>query len=348
MMETILCVDDEAANLNLLKQNLSSDYRLLFAKDGEAAIGMADKNVPDLILLDVMMPGLDGFQVCEKLKNAPATQHIPVMFVTAMNDIADEMQGFVAGGVDYITKPISGPIVRARVKTQITLSKLQSKLSDHVRTTSKQYSSLLKTAIEMLGEAGHYNDTDTGLHIWRMAAYARVLAEARGWTEEDSMLLELAAPMHDTGKIAIPDAILKKSAKLDGAEWEIMKTHAEVGAKLLSKSKTPLFMLAAEIAEYHHEKWDGSGYPHGVSGDAIPESARIVAIADVYDALTMRRPYKDPWPIDEAVAAIREGAGQHFDPDLVQLFVENLDRIEEVRVLWQTREEELAKAEAAA
>ena len=292
---TILIVDDEPANLGVLKNVLCDEYRLLFAKDGPKAIELATERQPDLILLDVMMPGMDGYEVCGRLKANAKTWRIPVIFVTAMSDIEDEARGFMVGAVDYIAKPVSAPIVNARVGTQVTLSRLKLNLDSQIGGYARQHDRLLKTAIQMLGEAGHYNDTDTGVHIWRMAAYAKAIAKAAGWGEDDANLMELAAPMHDTGKIAIPDAILKKPAKLNDDEWTVMKTHSESGADILSQSDTPLFMLAAEIARYHHERWDGAGYPSGLMGDDIPESARIVAIADVFDALTMRRPYKVSW-----------------------------------------------------
>jgi putative two-component system response regulator len=190
----------------------------------------------------------------------------------------------------------------------------------------------------MLGMAGHYNDTDTGVHIWRMSAYARELACALGWSATACVELELAAPMHDTGKIGIPGSILRKPGKLDAAEWEIMKQHARIGYEILSRSDAPVFRLAAEIALRHHERWDGSGYPDGLAGEAIPESARIVAIADVFDALTMKRPYKEAWPIDKTLATMRESSGTHFDPGMLERFIEILPRLLEIKATWDARE----------
>lgn len=192
----------------------------------------------------------------------------------------------------------------------------------------------------MLGVAGHHNDT--GLHIRRMAAYARALAEARGWDEERCELIELAAPVHDTGKIGIPDAILTKPGALDEAEWKVMREHTRIGCEILERSEAPVFRLAAEVALCHHEKWDGSGYPRGLRGEAIPESARIVAIADVFDALSMRRPYKEPWPIARIIEHHRSGSGTHFDPDLVKLFLADLVHILEIKAIWDTREPHVA------
>lgn len=190
----------------------------------------------------------------------------------------------------------------------------------------------------MLGVAGHYNDSDTGAHIWRMAAYARVLAEAVGWDTDRARLLEQAAPMHDTGKIGIPDEILKKPGKLNPREWTTMKRHTEIGFEILSRSRAPLFQLAAEVALNHHERWDGSGYPRGLSGSEIPESARIVAVADVFDALATRRPYKDPWPLDVVISKITEDSGSHFEPRLVDAFLASMPRILQVKTHWDQRE----------
>ncbi len=308
MIKKILVVDDEPNNLQLLKQVLNEQYQLLFATNGVKAMEAAAKHLPDLILLDIMMPGISGYETCERLKANPLTKDIPVIFVTAMGEVEQETHGFDVGGVDYIQKPISGPIVLRRVKTHLSLV--------HVQELEKSQ----KAAIYMLGEAGHYNDTDTGDHIWRIAAYSRALAEAAGWPEQMLDMLEFAAPMHDTGKIATPDNILKAPRKLTPEEWVIMKQHSEAGYNILSKSDTPLFRMAAEIARYHHEKWDGSGYPFGLSGEAIPESARIVAIADAYDALTMKRAYKEPWSIEDSMAEIIGKSGSQFDPRLVKLF----------------------------
>ena len=191
-----------------------------------------------------------------------------------------------------------------------------------------------KDAITMLGEAGHYNDTDTGVHIWRMADYAELLAKAVGYSQKKAELLRLAAPMHDSGKIGIPDSVLKKPAKLDKNEWEVMKSHSEVGYKILSQSDTPLFKMAATIALYHHEKWDGTGYTKGLKENDIPKIARIVAIADVFDALTMKRPYKNAWSVDDALAEIKYNVGKHFDPDLALKFIELKDELVNIKNKW--------------
>lgn len=318
----ILLVDDEPNNLKLLQQILKEHYQLIFAPNGEKALSAANTHHPDLILLDIMMPDMNGYQVCEKLKSQPATEDIPVIFVTAMGELEDETKGFDVGAVDFIQKPISGPIVLRRVKTHLSL----------VRT--KDLEDLAIASIRMLGEAGHYNDTDTGEHIWRMAAYSAAIARAAGWSKHQVETLELAAPMHDTGKIGIPDDVLKAPRKLTPEEWRVMQSHSQIGYEILSQSSNPIFQMAAQIALNHHEKWNGEGYPNGLAGDAIPECARIVAIADVFDALTMKRPYKEAWPIEKALTVIQQDADSHFEPRLVELFFSIQDEILEIKEKW--------------
>ena len=328
----ILVVDDLPQNLATLQQVLSSQYRLVFARNGAEAIAAAFKHLPSLILLDIEMPDMDGYSVCRSLKADPRTEAIPIIFVTSLSEIGDEAAGFAVGAVDYIIKPFSPAIVLARVRTHLSL----------VRTTLLEHA--YRDAIFMLGEAGHYNDNDTGLHIWRMAAYSAAIAAACGWSAEACHQLELAAPMHDTGKIGIPDAILRKPAKLDPDEWVVMKTHSRIGYEILSTSTAPIFQLAAEIALHHHERFDGSGYPGGLVGEAIPESARIVALADVFDALSMKRPYKEEWPLERIMATNRESTGSHFDPRIVEVFNSILPQILQIKKDWNARESESAPA----
>jgi putative two-component system response regulator len=318
----ILLVDDEANNLKVLQQILKDYYQLLFAINGEKALAAAVEHQPDIILLDVMMPGMDGYQVCRSLKANALTRNIPVIFVTAMSEIENESQGFDAGAVDYIQKPVSAPIVLRRVQTHLSLVRVEA-LDD-----------LARAAINMLGDAGHYNDLYTGDHIWRMADYSAALAEAVGWSPARVEMLKLAAPTHDTGKIGIPHNILKAPRALNPDEWEIMKTHAQIGYEILRKSDNPVFKMAAEIARFHHEKWDGSGYPLGLVGEAIPESARIVAIADVFDALTAIRPYKDSWSIEQTVHEMQARAGSHLDPQLLSIFMHIMPTILALKEKW--------------
>ena len=322
----LLLVDDEVTNLANLRAILAGEYPLMLARSGAEAIGLAVKHQPALILLDIQMPELDGYAVCRALKADPRTEGIPVIFVTALSEAGNEEAGFAAGGVDYLIKPVTAGIVRARVRTHLSLV--------HTKELEKRS----RDAIFMLGKAGHCNDADTGAHIWRMAAYARELAATIGWSPAECDLLDLAAPMHDTGKIGIPDAILRKPGTLDPDEWTVMKTHCVIGFAILSSSEAPVFRLAAEIARYHHERWDGSGYLERLAGEAIPASARIVAVADVFDALSMKRPYKEAWPLEQVMATLRAGAGSHFDPSLIAAFEGCLPRILELKADWDQRE----------
>ncbi|MDM8536177.1 response regulator [Desulfobacterales bacterium HSG17] len=340
----ILVVDDEPNNLSFLRQILMETYDLAFAPSGIKALEIIEKVNPDLVLLDIMMPKMDGYETCRRLKANPQTAKIPVIFVTAMSEVDDESYGFDVGCVDYITKPLSPPIVHARVGTHLTLFDQQLACEKLVAQRTKQLESSHSAAIHMLGEAGHYNDTDTGVHIWRMADYSAAIARCYGWHVEKTHFLELAAPMHDTGKIGIPDSILKKPGKLDTSEWQRMRTHSYIGYKILKKSDSPIFTMAAEVTYFHHEKWDGTGYPRQLKADQIPESARIVAIADVFDALTMKRPYKEEWPFDEAFSEIRNSAGTHFDPTLVDCFCSIKDEITGIKEKWTENETDFTSA----
>ena len=324
--DPILCVDDEPNNLGILRQVLKDSYPLVFARNGTEALIAVAKHRPSVVLLDVEMPDMDGYEVCRRLKRNPLSESIPVIFVSSHSDELDETAGFDAGGVDYIAKPISAPIVRARVRIHVSLVRAEALENSY------------RSAVYMLGEAGHYNDTETGAHIWRMAAYSRALAEASGWDEECCTLIELASAMHDTGKIGIPDGLLKKPGALDAEEWAIMKTHTRIGHGILAKGEAPLFQLAAEIALHHHERWDGSGYPLGLAGEDIPESARIVAVADVFDALSTKRPYKEAWPLERVLATIRESAGSHLDPHMVTRFLNIEPRILDIKARWGAQE----------
>lgn len=311
----VLIVDDEPANLKVMREVLGNQYRMSFAKSGDAALALLEKELPKLILLDIMMPDMNGFEVCQIVKRNPKTSHIPIIFVTALGDESDEYKGFELGAVDYITKPISPAIVRARVNTHLSLVQAEQLKQAHV------------DLVERLGRAAEYKDTDTGEHIVRMSQYSKVLALALGMDEQRAELLRQAAPMHDVGKIGIPDAILLKPGKLTSEEFDHMKEHTTIGAQILANSSSPLLQLAHTLAIEHHEKWDGSGYPNGIKGEEISVEGRIVAIADVFDALTSKRPYKEAWSVEKTVLHMQEQAGTHFDPALIELLVKNLDNI---------------------
>lgn len=322
----ILLVDDEPTNLRVLRQVLQAeDYRLSFARSGTDALTLIAQESVDLILLDVMMPDMTGLEVCERLKQNPATAHIPVIFVTALKDSADEAKGFEIGAVDYIIKPIVPAIVLARVKTHLSLIKADELRATHV------------DLIQRLGRAAEYKDNETGMHVQRMSRYAKIIALAYGFCEESADDLMMAAPMHDIGKIGIPDNILLKPGKLTTEEYEVMKGHAQIGGKILSNPSSHLIELAHSVAITHHEKWDGTGYPNGLSGDAIPIEGRIVALVDVFDALTSERPYKKAWSTEEAIHYITEQSGKHFDPDLVPLLQQELPKLLEIRDLFAER-----------
>ncbi|XPV75814.1 MAG: HD domain-containing phosphohydrolase [Desulfovibrio sp.] len=320
--QKILVVDDLPQNLQLMRQVLSDQYQLSFATDGKLALAAAEKHMPDLILMDVMMPNMDGYEACRELKKRPDLQHIPVVFVTAMGEEEDEKNGFDAGGVDYITKPIKAPIVKRRVQTHLSL----------VRVEELEKSRLL--IIERLGRAAEFKDNQTGLHVIRMSHYSKMLAEKCGMSESWCKQLFLAAPMHDIGKIGISDSIILKPGPLNDDEWEVMKKHPEMGADIIGHHDSELLAMAHRIALNHHEKWDGSGYPNGVAGEDIPLEARIIAIADVFDALTTKRPYKEAWEVPDALAHLEESAGSHLDPHLVKLFTEIMDDILMVMDKW--------------
>lgn len=325
MNRPLLIVDDEPANLAMLRQILSPEYTLVFARNGSEALAAVAKHHPALVLMDVEMPVMDGYSACRILKANPATESIPVVFVTSLSETGDETAGFDAGAVDYLVKPVSPPIVRARVRTHLSL------------VSAKQLAQSYDDAIYMLGEASEFKDTDTGTHIWRMAAYSSALAAAVGWDDKSCLQLEMAAPMHDIGKLGIPDAILHKPGKLDAQEWSVMQTHSEVGYKILSKSAAPLLHMAATIARHHHERWDGTGYPSALAGEDIPEMARIVAVADVFDALTTRRPYKEPWPLEKVMDTLQASAGSHFEPRLIEQFTRILPQILCIQEEWESR-----------
>jgi putative two-component system response regulator len=319
----ILVVDDEPANLRVLKHLLGDSYTLFYAKNGEEALRVVRQQIPDLLLLDVMMPGMTGFDVCKALKSDSLTATIPVIFVTALTEEHDEAEGFAVGGVDYITKPISSSVLMARVKTHLSLVK-----ADELKRTRLQ-------VVQRLGRAAEYKDNETGMHVMRMSHYSKVLAEAYGLSEVQVETLLHAAPMHDIGKIGIPDHIMLKPGKLTEEEFAIMKTHPDIGAEILGDADSDLLRVAKSVALTHHEKWDGTGYPKGLVGEQIPVEGRIVAVADVFDALTSVRPYKQAWSVAATVEFMEQQSGIHFEPKLVTLLVENLDAILEIKGKWR-------------
>ena len=330
--ETILVVDDTPENIDVLSGLLREDFKVKAALNGQRALKIANADEkPDMILLDIMMPEMDGYEVCRQLKANPATHNIPVIFITAKNQEEDEQQGFDLGAVDYITKPFSPSIVKSRVNTQLALYNQNQHLEKLVDERTQQLKNTRLEVIRRLGRAAEFKDNETGLHVIRMSHYTRLIAEAISPDEQWIDLIFNAAPMHDIGKIGIPDNILLKAGKLDDEEWNIMRRHPKIGSDIIGDDQSDLLKMAKEIAFCHHEKWDGTGYPRRLKGEEIPITARIVAIADVFDALTTERPYKKAWDIDAAVRLIDEESGKHFDPDLVKVFHSVLPEILDIR-----------------
>ncbi|QDQ25139.1 two-component system response regulator [Chitinimonas arctica] len=340
--QTVLIVDDTPDNIQLLSALLRDQYKTKVATSGYKAIEIAQSSQPDLILMDVMMPELDGYDTTRQLKQNPATADIPVIFLTAKSQVEDEELGLGIGAVDYIIKPISPPIVLARVRTHLALKSARQFLSDQnqhlehlVHERTNQLMQMQDATILAMASLAETRDNETGNHIRRTQNYVAALARALQahprfaavLSDENVALLYKSAPLHDIGKVGVPDRILLKPDKLDEAEWEIMKRHTIYGRDTILQVEKHLggsnsfLTFAREIAHYHQEKWDGSGYPEGLRGDAIPISARLMAVADVYDALISKRVYKPAFPHAQAVAMMREGRGSHFDPDVLDAFL---------------------------
>lgn len=329
--QVVLIVDDSPDNLDVLTHVLRAEYKVVASLNGSQALDLATNHIrPDIILLDILMPEMDGFEVCKQLKSNPQTRSIPVIFISASTEIRTEEMGFDVGAIDYISKPFSPSIVRARVKTHLALADQNRALHVKVKQRTGELQQTRLEIIRKLGRAAEYRDNETGMHVIRMSHYSRMLAKEYGGDDEWIETLFNAAPMHDVGKIGIPDQILLKPGKLDAQEWDIMCRHAEIGAEIIGDEDNPLLKMSKEIALCHHEKWDGNGYPRGLAGEEIPIEARIVAIADVFDALTSVRPYKEAWPIEKAVDFILSQSGKHFDPKLIAIFETLIDDFKEI------------------
>lgn len=360
---TVLVVDDTPDNLALMRELLRDDYQVQLANGGERALKIAAMEpCPDLILLDIMMPGMDGYEVCRRLKSNPKTRDIPVVFLTAKTDIEDERKGLEMGAVDYITKPISPPIVMVRVKNHLALKAHSDFLRDQndfleseVNKRTREVVAIQDVTILAMASLAETRDSETGNHIRRTQFYVKALAEklrthprfAGQLNDNYIQMLFKSAPLHDIGKVGIPDRILLKPGRLETAEFEIMKTHTTLGWDAIEHAERQLgtnvdfLSIAKEIALSHQEKWDGSGYPQGLAGDAIPLSARLMAIADVYDALISRRVYKNGMSHEQAVAIIEEGKGHHFDPDITDAFVAVQDEFCEIASRFSDSDEDM-------
>jgi putative two-component system response regulator len=340
----VLIVDDNPENLTVIGELLQPEHAVRAANSGLRALRLARMTPqPDLILLDVMMPEMDGYAVLQQLRAQPETAHIPVIFLTALNGSDDEERGLVKGAMDYITKPIRPPILLARVRAQLELKQARDQmqgrnqwLEAEVTRRMAENQRIQDVTIHALARLAEIRDNETGNHILRTQEYVRTLARRlqgnpRFAGRIDDRLIALlakSAPLHDIGKVGIPDRVLLKPGRLDADEWSIMKTHAQLGAEALEQAERDVahpvefLQIAKQIARSHHERWDGHGYPDGLVGDAIPLSARLMALADVYDALISQRVYKPPFPHEQAFAMILAERGRHFDPDVVDAFVD--------------------------
>jgi len=334
--DKVLLVDDSTSNLQLLHETLDGlGYKLLIAKNGKSALAIAAKANPSLILLDIMMPEVDGYEVCRRLKADENTSRIPVIFITALADEEDEAKGLGLGAVDYITKPIKPELVRARVRNHLELKRYRDHLEKLVAERTRRLALTQAVTIEGLATLAEYRDPETGGHIKRTQNYVKALAvklkehpRFRAELQDDTIeLLYISAPLHDLGKVGVRDSVLLKAGRLTEEEFEEMKKHTIYGEEALRITEQKLggdsfLHCAREIAYTHQEKWDGTGYPQGLKGDEIPISGRLMALADVYDALISKRVYKPPFPHEKAVEIIVEGRGRHFDPDIVDAFLE--------------------------
>lgn len=357
---TVLVVDDAEANIDLLVDILGEEYEVAVATDGPSALEFATAELPDLVLLDIMMPGMDGYEVCRHLKAQEATRDIPIVFVTALGDPQSEVHGLELGGVDYVHKPLTPAIVKARVRNHIQLKQAQSalaahnqRLEDEVRRRTEEIALTQEVTIQSLATLAEYRDPETGGHLQRTKNYVRVLARYLSnlaqWrtllTPEYATLLYKSAPLHDIGKVGIPDDILLKNGALTPEEFKVIKLHPAYGYEALRQASQQLgsnsfLQIAKDIVYTHHEKWDGSGYPQGLCGENIPIAGRLMAVADVYDALISKRVYKDPIPHKQAVAIIASETGTHFDPELVTAFLDTQDEMRNIALAFADCDEE--------
>jgi putative two-component system response regulator len=366
--KTILVVDDTPDNLVLMSDLLKDIYKVKVANTGEKALRIAQSDMPpDLILLDIMMPGMDGYEVCRQLKKQTSTQNIPVIFLTAKAGVADEKMGLELGAVDYLTKPISPPIALARVKNHLLLKASADFLRDksvflerEVVLRTQEVMAIQDVTILSMASLAETRDSETGNHIRRTQFYVKALAEklanhprfSSELTENYISLLFKSAPLHDIGKVGIPDNILLKPGRFEPHEFEIMKTHTTLGRDAIEHAEralgtpVPFLAMAKEIAYGHQEKWDGSGYPQGLAREDIPLSARLMAVADVYDALISRRVYKDGMPHEKAVQIMLDGRGQHFDPDMIDAFLELQDDFRAIARRFHDTDQDMADKKA--
>ena len=332
----ILVVDDEKQNLKLIETILLPlKYQVRLAADGEEALQKISEETPDLVLLDIMMPKMDGFEVARRLKKEDATKIIPIVMVTSLGELEDKVKALEAGADDFLVKPVDSVELKARIKSLLKVKAYNDTIRDYqksletevnrktseLRAAYEQIKAVTFETINKLSKAAEYLDDSTATHLQRISRYAEVIAKELKLDQETVESILYASPMHDVGKIGIPDHILMKPGKLTPEEWEIMKTHTVIGGKILEGSEQKLIRMAETIALTHHEKWDGTGYPKGMKGPEIPVVGRITAIADVFDALTSRRPYKEAFSFSKSLLIIKESRGTHFDPEIVDVFL---------------------------
>lgn len=337
----VLIVDDTADNIWFLAQALGDSAVVQAARDGNMALSLAARRPqPEIVLLDVQMPAMDGYEVCARLKESVETRDIPVIFVTALSEAGSEVRGLNLGAADYIHKPFDPAIVRARVRNLVEFKRYRDSLQDIIRTQTRALRKTQVGTIMALADTAEWRDPETGEHIKRTQEYVFLIANELGQspkyasvvTSDYKDMLFLCAPLHDMGKVSISDAILEKPGKLTEEEVGIMQQHCKFGAQILQGAlgrvgSDPFLEMAYQVARWHHDRWDGTGYPDGLAGEAIPLAARIMAVADVYDALRSRKPYKEPIPHDEAVKIITEDSGLRFDPDVVEAFLRCQDKL---------------------
>ncbi len=342
----ILVVDDQPQNIELILAHLvNENYEIITASNGEEALKLLSENVIDLILLDVMMPDMDGFEVTRKIRQDERNRLLPIILVTALHEIENRVRGIEAGCDDFISKPFEKTLLLARVRSLLKVKdyndlvekykmELVSKVAEKTVELKQAYVNIKLASLETiqkLSNASEHRDEYTGTHIKRMSRYSEAVARRMGLDKDTVEEILYASSMHDLGKIGMPDSILMKTTKLEPDEWEIMKSHSAIGAAMLEGSDSDVIKMGRSIAQNHHEKWDGSGYPSSLKGNEIPIAGRIAAIADVFDALTSIRPYKKPFSLEKAFEIIREGKGNHFDPDVVDAFFDVQDEIIDIK-----------------
>jgi len=328
----ILVADDSEDIRNLFGVMLKKLYDVKFAVNSDETLAAADTDpLPDLILLDVDMPSISGFEVCAKLKSNPALADIPVIFVTARTDPRDQAQGLRAGGVDYIVKPISAPITMLRVKTQLALVDQRRALEDQILARTEELHETRLQLIRRLARAMEYREGGLTNRVSRVRHYVQLLAKSLGLKDKVVELLSEAAPLYDIGKLAVPDHVLRKSDKLNASEWTEMRKHPETGASIIGEHKDPLLEQARVMALTHHERWDGTGYPKKLKGDAIPLAGRIMAVADAFEAMTATQRHRSPMSVIEAGRIVMAESGKQFDPKVVAAFVKVAKNFEKVR-----------------